>query len=162
MSSPTVSELEADIGEQSAKRKKGANKKMLKTRSDFSNKSCGESESESVSGRNSTSDTSEKSSNFSDSDSDSDQSSEDGMYQIMSGSTAWRLLQERFGFTYHSVKYCLPGKENRPGKDSTAVEGVNYFGSLDELRKHLCAYGIPEVKKHLTEDEVRFPQTRIS
>ncbi len=156
VSSHTVSELEADIGVQSAKRKKSVNKKMLKfgTQSDFSNESCVESESESVSGRNSTSDTSEKSSCFSDSDSDSEQSSEDGMYQIMSGSSAWRLLQERFGFTYHSVKYCLPGKENRPGKDSTAEEGVNYFGSLDELRKHLCAYGLPEVKKHLTEDEV--------
>lgn len=154
--SPTVSELEADIGVQSAKRKKSANQKMLKfgTQNDPSNESFVESESESASGRNSTSDTSEESSYSSNGDSDSEQSSKDEMYQIMSGSSAWRLLQERFGFTYHSGKYCLPGKENRPGKDSTAMEGMNYFGSLDKLRKHLCAYGLPEVKKHLTENEV--------
>ena len=154
--SPTVSELEADIGVQSAKRKKSANQKMLKfgTQNDPSNESFVESESESASGRNSTSDTSEESSYSSNGYSDSEQSSKDEMYQIMSGSSAWRLLQERFGFTYHSDKYCLPGKENRPGKDSTAMEGMNYFGSLDKLRKHLCAYGLPEVKKHLTENEV--------
>lgn len=153
---PTGGDPEADIGVQMASRKKDSNQKVLqfRTQNDLSNGSSVESESELDSGLNSTSDTSEQSPDSSDSDSDSEQSSEDEMYQIISGSSAWRLLQERFGFTYHSVKYCLPGKENRPGKGSTAEEGVNYFGSLDDIRKHLCAYGLPEVKKHLTGAEV--------
>lgn len=154
-SSPTVSELEVDIGVQSAKRKKSANQKKLQfaTQNDFSNESSVESDS--VSGRSTPSDATGDSSSSSDSSTDSEQISEDETYQIMSGSSAWRLLQERFSFTYHSSKYCLPGKENRPGKDSTAEDGLNYFSSLDNLRKHLCAYGLPEVKKHLTEEDVR-------
>jgi hypothetical protein len=149
VSSPTVSELEVDIGVQSAKRKKNTNQKKLQfaPQNDFSNESSVESES--ASGRSTTSDST------GDGSSSSDSNSEDETYQIMSGSSAWRLLQDRFSFTYHSTKYCLPGKENRPGKDSTAEEGLNYFSSLDDLRKHLCAYGLPEVKKHLPEEDVR-------
>jgi hypothetical protein len=47
----------------------------------------------------------------------------------------------------------LPFKQTRPGKDSTAIEGVNYFNSLDGLRKHLCAWGLPELKRELTTEE---------
>jgi hypothetical protein len=83
----------------------------------------------------------------------SDQSSVDRTYQIMSGINAWKLLQECFDFRMHGGMYCLPGKENRPGKDSTAIEGVNYFNSLDGLRKHLCAWGLPELKRELTTEE---------
>jgi hypothetical protein len=85
--------------------------------------------------------------------SSSGQSSVDRTYQIIPGMSAWRLLQECFGFTYCNGKYCLPGRENRPGKDSTATEGMNYFASLEDLRRHLCAYGLPEKKKPLSDEE---------
>jgi hypothetical protein len=67
------------------------------------------------------------------SSSPSDQSSVDRTYQIMSGINAWKLLQKCFDFRMHGGMYCLPGKENRPGKDSAAIEGVNYFNSLDGI-----------------------------
>ena len=50
--------------------------------------------------------------------------------------------------------YCLPGNENKPGKDSCAIEGRHYFSTLVELRKHLCAYGIPKCKKYLAYADV--------
>ena len=87
------------------------------------------------------------------SSSPSDQSSVDRTYQIMSGVNAWKLLQECFNFRMHGGMYCLTGKENRPGKDSAAIEGVNYFNSLDGMRKHLCAWGLPELKRELTTEE---------
>ena len=75
-----------------------------------------------------------------------------GNYQIMANSDAWLLLMKKIGFTYYRDMYCLPGKENRPTKGSSAVEGMDYFLSLEGLRKHLCAYGLPKVKKHIEED----------
>jgi len=53
-----------------------------------------------------------------------------------------------FGFKFHQGKYyCLPGKENKPGDNSSAIEGRHYFSSLMDLRKHLCAFGLPKCKK---------------
>eukprot|EP00985_Skeletonema_marinoi_P034878 scaffold45089_cov139-Skeletonema_marinoi.AAC.2 len=72
----------------------------------------------------------------------------------MSSGDAWKLLMEHFGFKYHKGKYCLPGNENKPGKDSCAIEGRHYFSTLMELRKHLCAYGIPKCKKYLAYPDV--------
>lgn len=61
---------------------------------------------------------------------------------------------EHFGFKYHQGMYCLPGPENKPGKDSCAIEGRHYFATLIDLRKHLCAYGIPKCKKFLAYADV--------
>ena len=48
-----------------------------------------------------------------------------------------------YGFAYIAGKYCYPGSGNRPGKGSNAEEGVHYFDSIKDLRRHLCAYGMP-------------------
>ncbi|KAL7553128.1 hypothetical protein ACHAWF_016382 [Thalassiosira exigua] len=94
-----------------------------------------------------------------DSASPSEESSLDATYQLLSDGDAFRLLGERFGFCSHSYQgkfyYCLPGAENKPGEGSSAVEGVHYFFAVAELRKHLCAYGLPELKssKSLEEEE---------
>ena len=78
----------------------------------------------------------------------------DGTYQIMANQNAWNLLKNNFGFTFYGGKhFCLPGNENPPAKDSSTVEGMKYFSSLQELRKHLCAYGLPEALKCLSGDE---------
>ena len=50
-------------------------------------------------------------------------------------------------------KSCLPDKENRPGKDFTATESLNCFASLKNLRRHLCGYGLPEIRKPLFDEE---------
>ena len=84
----------------------------------------------------------------------SESSSEDDTFQIMSSGEAWKLLMANFGFKYHNQKYCLPGKENKPGENSAAVEGTHYFPTLAELRKHLCAYGLPQCKKRLEHPDV--------
>ena len=90
------------------------------------------------------------------SDSSSNQSPVDAAYQVLRSKDAWTLLMDCFGFTYYGKYHCLPGKENRPHKDSSAVEGINYFTRLEELRKHLCAYGLPELKEnaYLSEEQV--------
>ena len=72
----------------------------------------------------------------------------------MASKDAWKLLMNHFGFKYHQGKYCLPGKENKPGKDSCAIEGRHYFPTLMELRKHLCAYGLPRCKVFLQNSDV--------
>ena len=72
----------------------------------------------------------------------------------MANQDAWNLLKDNFGFTFYGGKhFCLPGNENPPAKDSSTVEGMKYFSSLQELRKHLCAYGLPEALKCLSGDE---------
>ncbi len=147
--SPTASELEVKIGVKSAKKKSNAAKSLkYAAQNSCSSESCVESGSDANSMRGSTSGSSSAGSG-----SPSEQSSVNRTYQIMSSKSAWILLQNCFEFSYNGGKYCLPGKENRPGKESTATEGVNYFGSLDSLRKHLCAYGLPEVKKSLSDME---------
>jgi len=71
-------------------------------------------------------------------------------FTIIASSDAWTLLVKHFGFTYHCGNYYFPSnKKNQTGKDSPI-----YFGTLKELRQHLCAYGLPEVKKLLNKDEV--------
>lgn len=44
-----------------------------------------------------------------------------------------------YGFSYFAGKYCYPGNE----KGSNAEEGVHCFDSIEGLRRHLCAYGLP-------------------
>ena len=135
-SSPTVSELEADNGVKLAKKKrKGASAKLK-----FQEESGHEESSVDVSSL------SQSTSSASGSSGSEQSSTVDASYRLLPGIDAWHLLMDRFGFSFANNKYCLPGKENRPGKDSTAVEGVNYFGALADLRKHLCAYGLPEIK----------------
>ena len=59
-----------------------------------------------------------------------------------------------FEFKFHQGKYyCLPGKENRPGDNSSAIEGRHYFSSLMDLRKHLCAFGLPKCVKFMSSSE---------
>ena len=87
-----------------------------------------------------------------DDSSESDQSSINEPYQVMANEDAWRLLMQHSFTLSARGDYCLPDEENRPGKGSSAVEGINYFCSLEDLRKHLCAYGIPGGKKNLEED----------
>jgi hypothetical protein len=85
--------------------------------------------------------------------SSSDDTSVDSTYRVMKSGDAWTLLMKLFGFSYHNGKYCLPGRENRPGKDSAAKEGVHYFDSIEKLRKNLCAYGLPQPKEDLSEED---------
>ena len=140
---PTVSE----VGEKSTNKKKKASKRL---------KFSPPEEEEGSSSSPSSSENSAIGGSGSGSDSSSHQSPVDAAYQVLASKDAWALLMDRFGFTYVGGKYCLPGKENRPHKDSSAVEGMNYFTRLEELRKHLCAYGLPELKKnkYLSEEEV--------
>jgi cell division control protein 6 len=79
----------------------------------------------------------------------SEETSVDPTYQVMKSRDAWKLLMTAFGFTFCRNKYCLPGKENRPDGNPNAQEGINYFSTIEDLRKNLCAYGLPEPKKAL-------------
>jgi len=163
LDSPTVSELEMDIGvsntKSTTKVKKRTNikstlstTKSLKFTTPMRSKGVAKSNSTTVR-RGGSGSAGAFVDGGMESSSPSDQSSVDRTYQIMSGINAWKLLQECFNFRMHGGMYCLPGKENRPGKDSTAIEGVNYFNSLDGMRKHLCAWGLPELKRELTTEE---------
>lgn len=80
----------------------------------------------------------------------------DPTYQVMKSRDAWKLLMDVFGFTYNRDKYCLPGKENRPGDNPNAQEGINFFSTIEDLRKNLCAYGLPEPKKELGPEKEDF------
>lgn len=161
--SPTVNELEMDIGVKKVKSTTAAKKekntkstlsttKSLKFTTPMGSMVVAKSNSTTVR-RGGSSSARAFIDGGMESSSPSDQSSVDRTYQIMSGINAWKLLQECFDFRMHVGMYCLPGKENRPGKDSTAIEGVNYFNSLDGMRKHLCAWGLPELKRELTTEE---------
>ena len=77
----------------------------------------------------------------------------DPTYQVMKSCDAWELLMKLFGFTYDKKKYCLPGKENKPSSNEGAQEGVHYFSTIEDLRKNLCAFGLPESKKALSPQE---------
>lgn len=79
--------------------------------------------------------------------------SEDPTYQIMRSGDAWTFLMKHFGFTYYRNKYCLPGKDNRPVNNPSAQEGTNFFPTIEDLRKNLCAYGLPEVTVPLSAEE---------
>ena len=72
--------------------------------------------------------------------------------QVMASKDAWKLLMKHFSFTFFGGKYCYPGKENRPLKDSSAVLGVNYFSTIEELRQHLRTFGLPEATGQLDRD----------
>ena len=154
--SPFAGELKVDIGVKSAKKKNNAAKSLkFAAQNACSGESSVESGSDTRSNISSANSmrSSTSGSSSAGSGSPSEQSSVNRTYQIMSSKSAWILLQNRFEFSYYGGKYCLPGKENRPGNESTATEGVNYFVSLDGLRKHLCAYGLTEVKKSLSDEE---------
>ena len=54
---------------------------------------------------------------------------------------------DRYGFTHRAGRYCLPGEEHRPGHGAAAaVAAADRFATLGELRRHLCAYGLPELR----------------
>ncbi len=135
--SPSVSEAEMKLGVQSAQKKLTYSVKQ--------DNSTPETAEESPS--------SESDNTEMDSESDGAETevseSENNTFQVMSSQDAWKLLMEHFGFKYHKGMYCLPGSENKPGNDSCAIEGRHYFSTLMELRKHLCAYGLPKCKKYL-------------
>jgi len=144
--SPTFSEVEIGMGVQSARKNLTYNSKQhnstLQTAQENSNSGSDNTEIDYAS-------------NGAETESEvSEASSEDNTFQVMSSGDAWKLLMEHFGFKYHKGKYCLPGNENKPGKDSCAIEGRHYFSTLMELRKHLCAYGIPKCKKYLAYPDV--------
>jgi len=80
------------------------------------------------------------------------QSSSRAAVQVITSKDAWKLLMEHFGFTFYGGKYCFPGKENRPLKDSSAVLGVNYFSTIEELRQSLRTFGLPEATGQLDRD----------
>jgi len=79
------------------------------------------------------------------------QSSRD-VTQVLASSDAWKVLMKHFSFTFYGGKYCFPGKENRPLKDSSAVLGVNYFSTIEELRQHLRTFGLPKATGQLDRD----------
>lgn len=79
-------------------------------------------------------------------------SSVDNTYQMMKSGDAWKLLISLFGFSYTRGKYCLPGSENRP-TNASAQEGMHFFSTIEDLRKHLCAFGLPKSKKALSDEE---------
>jgi len=94
---------------------------------------------------------SEESSRGSTRGSDSPLKSSQSTFTIMASSDAWTLLVKHFGFTYHCGNYYFPSnKKNQTGKDSPTV----YFGTIKELQKYLCAYGLPEVMKLLNKGEI--------
>lgn len=81
----------------------------------------------------------------------SNQSSCDAV-QVMASKDAWKLLMKHFSFTFYGGKYCFPGKENRPFKDSSALLGVNYFNTIEELRQNLRTFGLPEATGQIDRD----------
>eukprot|EP00984_Skeletonema_dohrnii_P035962 scaffold36374_cov72-Skeletonema_dohrnii-CCMP3373.AAC.1 len=144
--SPTLSEAEIGMGVQSARKNLTYNAKQHNSTLENAQENA-----------NSGSDNTEMdyASNGAETESEvSEASSEDNTFQVMSSGDAWKLLMEHFGFKYHKGMHCLPGNENKPGKDSCAIEGRHYFSTLMELRKHLCAYGIPKCKKYLAYADV--------
>jgi len=72
--------------------------------------------------------------------------------RVLSDEEAWALLStEKYGFTFqNNAFYCLPGVV--PG-DSRFREGYDYFTDLKALRKNICAFGIPDPRQHIIEDE---------
>ena len=145
-SSPTISEAEIDMGVQSAQKRLTYRSKQ--------HTSTPETAAESVNSRSDYTATDSASSGAETLSDDSEVSSADKTFQVMSSVDAWKLLMEHFEFKYHKGMYCLPGNENKPGKDSCAIEGRHYFPTLIDLRKHLCAYGIPQCKKFLAYADV--------
>lgn len=146
--SPTVSEAEADLGVKLAQRSIRTNEGLKKL-----NHSSAKGNNYATSEANAESESQESASTDSDSESNK-AGNEDKTFQVLGSEDAWKLLMDHFGFKYHKGMYCLPGKENKPGKDSSAVEGRHYFSSLMELRKNLCAYGLPECKNFLCHSGV--------
>lgn len=154
--SPTVSEMEFGFGSTPSAKKRTAPKRLSygKAGRNRSGRKKTEEEEESAESTSGYSETSASGASTSSGSSGSAESSVDATYQIMANKDAWLALMKLFGFTFASGKYyCLPGKENKPGSESKAVEGVHYFSSLEELRKNLCAYGLPTSKKALLDEE---------
>ena len=61
--------------------------------------------------------------------------------KMFSDGEAWRvILMRRFKFKYRGDFYCLPGVDPR---SEDAIEGRDYFKLLTNLRRHLCAFGVP-------------------
>jgi hypothetical protein len=88
---------------------------------------------------------SEESSRGSTMGSDNPLKSSQSTFTIMASSDAWTLLVKHFGFTYHCGNYYFPSNKKTP---------TVCFGAIKELRQHLCAFGLPEVKKLLNKDEI--------
>lgn len=144
--SPTLSEAEIDIGVKSAQKKLTYGVKPQ--RNIHSAPETAEEK------RESTEDDYESNVTETESELSDGAESEDDTFQVTASRDAWKLLMDKFGFKYHKEMYCLPGTENKPGKDSVAIEGRHYFPTLMELRKHLCAYGLPTCTAHLEYGEV--------
>ena len=73
----------------------------------------------------------------------------DECYQVLPSHEGWCRLISHYGFSYHGGKYCYPGNENKPGKGSVAEEGVHYFDTIEGIRRHICAYGLPKEVMYL-------------
>jgi len=70
-------------------------------------------------------------------------------HRVMKHEAAWKLLEEKFGFTCVDGKFYLP-----PLKDtSISVDDKPVASSLMSLRKDLCEKGLPESIQPLSRDE---------
>jgi len=70
-------------------------------------------------------------------------------HRVMKHAAAWKLLEEKFGFTCVDGKFYLP-----PLKDtSISVDDKPVASSLMSLRKDLCEKGLPESIQPLSRDE---------
>eukprot|EP00957_Ditylum_brightwellii_P140526 10706392-Ditylum_brightwellii.AAC.1 len=74
------------------------------------------------------------------------------MSTVILSSEAWDLLTRAFKFSKEGDKYCFPsvkpGQTDIEGREF--VEGRDYFSELSELRRHLCAYGLPPALEMMT------------
>jgi hypothetical protein len=65
----------------------------------------------------------------------------------------WLILVRHFNFFIHhddGPLYCLPGVKL---SDPKMLLGRDYFNSPLDLRKYLCAYGLPKAVKNLSDEE---------
>eukprot|EP00956_Cyclotella_meneghiniana_P007678 scaffold10285_cov74-Cyclotella_meneghiniana.AAC.5 len=75
---------------------------------------------------------------------------DDNMVQVIEDEDAWKILVSKFGFLLVHGRYCVPS--------TPSVK----FDTIEELRKDLCKYGIPELGlKGATEEEVLAIETWV-
>ena len=75
---------------------------------------------------------------------------DDNLVQVLGDEDAWKILVSKFGFQLVNGQYCVPS--------TPSIK----FATIEELRKDLCKYGIPELGlKGATEEEILAIETWV-